>query len=388
MRILLLTFYFQPDLCAGSFRATALVEALRRRLGPEDRIDVVTTMPNRYHDFRVSAPPVERLGPVEVVRLPLPPHRSGFLDQARAFSAYFLAARARAAERRYDLVVATSSRLFTAFLGARIARRQRAPLFLDIRDLFVDTMRSLLFPSARVVLLPLFSAVERHTLRTAGGINLVSEGFLDDVRRLAPWARISLHPNGIDDLFLQHHFPPPRRDRAGPRTICYAGNLGQGQGLERIVPGLARRLGRGYRFRIIGSGGMQRALAAATAGLDQVELIPPVGRERLIGFYEEAEILFLHLNDRPAFDKVLPSKIFEYAATGRPILAGVRGTARAFLQREVAGAYCFDPGDIEEAARLVSTIPPGGVDRRPFVDRYARGRIMDRLAQEILALVA
>jgi len=32
----------------------------------------------------------------------------------------------------------------------------------------------------------------------------------------------------------------------------------------------------------------------------------------------DADVLFLHLNAYKAFEKVLPSKIFEYAATGRP----------------------------------------------------------------------
>jgi hypothetical protein len=44
------------------------------------------------------------------------------------------------ANRDYDLVLATSSRLMTAALGALIARRKRARLYLDIRDIFVDTI--------------------------------------------------------------------------------------------------------------------------------------------------------------------------------------------------------------------------------------------------------
>ena len=55
MRVLLLTFYYPADLSAGSFRAKALVDALRRQGGDDLSIDVVTTVPNRYHTHKEQA---------------------------------------------------------------------------------------------------------------------------------------------------------------------------------------------------------------------------------------------------------------------------------------------------------------------------------------------
>ena len=388
MRLLLLSFYYPPDLCAGSFRAAALVEALQGCLGSGDAIDVVTTMPNRYSAFRAEAASREQSGQVSIHRIALPSHQSGFFDQAKAFSFFLFGALRATKGERYDLVVATSSRLFTATLGAVVARRAGAPLYLDIRDLFVDTMRSLLRGSLRWVALPLFGLLERLTFRSAQRINLVSEGFVADVERIAPQATLSVYTNGIDDLFLQHDFSSPTRKDGAPVTICYAGNLGQGQGMERIVPELARLLGDGFRFEVIGAGGMRQRFAELSSGIDQIVLRDPVAREELIACYRQADILFLHLNDCPAFEKVLPSKVFEYAATGKPILAGVRGAARAFLQREVPGAYCFDPGDANEAARLARSIPLEMVDRKAFVNRFSRRKIMHVMAEEMLATVA
>jgi hypothetical protein len=51
MRILLLSFYYQPDLCAGSFRATAMVKALLKRLPAGAHLEIVTTAPNRYVSY-------------------------------------------------------------------------------------------------------------------------------------------------------------------------------------------------------------------------------------------------------------------------------------------------------------------------------------------------
>ena len=44
MKVLVLSFYFRPDLCAGSFRNTSFVESLQK-IKKIKHIDVVSTMP-------------------------------------------------------------------------------------------------------------------------------------------------------------------------------------------------------------------------------------------------------------------------------------------------------------------------------------------------------
>ena len=55
LRILVLSFYYPPDLSAGSFRANALVKALVDAGGANLQIDVVSTLPNRYDSFSKEA---------------------------------------------------------------------------------------------------------------------------------------------------------------------------------------------------------------------------------------------------------------------------------------------------------------------------------------------
>ena len=57
-------------------------------------------------------------------RIRIPEHKSGFVDQARSFRVFYKEALRLAGKERYDLVYASSSRLFTAFLGRRIAGKQ------------------------------------------------------------------------------------------------------------------------------------------------------------------------------------------------------------------------------------------------------------------------
>ena len=153
MRILFLTFYFEPDLCAGSFRNTPLFRELLQQAGVNGWIHVITTQPNRYNSFHVEGQAEVIKGNYRINRIRIPEHKSGFIDQAKSFRVYYKEALRLTRKERYDLVYASSSRLFTAFLGRRIAGRQGIPLYLDIRDIFVDTIKDV-FRGRKMIQIP------------------------------------------------------------------------------------------------------------------------------------------------------------------------------------------------------------------------------------------
>ncbi|MCQ4299667.1 glycosyltransferase family 4 protein [Pseudomonas songnenensis] len=389
-RILLLSFFYPPDLSAGSFRVKALVDALCARTAGEIDIDVLTTQPNRYHSHASEALAVEEQGCVCIRRVQLPVHKSGFVDQAKAFAAFAWQANQIAGGGRYDVVMATSSRLMTAVLGSWIARRQRARLYLDIRDIFVENLRELFIAPLGKPLSVAFAALERWAVGRAEKVNLVAAGFLGYFQPRYPKQRFSLYSNGVDDDFL--NFPEAGlafKAPGKPLYILYAGNIGDGQGLHLIIPALAQRLGARAHFCIVGAGGRLQALRDAVAGVDlnNVEFISPVERERLLDMYKQADVLFLHLNDFSAFQRVLPSKLFEYAATGKPILAGVAGFAADFVETEVTNAEVFAPCDVEGAIAAMEKLSLEPKARPEFVERFSRRRIMEAMAEDVLELV-
>lgn len=389
MHVLLLSFYFPPDLSAGSFRMEALVKALRARLPEGARITVITTRPNRYDSFDAQAPALESMGALTVHRIDLPQHRSGMLDQARAFATFAWRASALVSRERPDIVVATTSRLMTGLLGAWAARRHAVPLYLDIRDIFVDTIGDVLPRRLSWLLKPVFSALERWAVRSATRVNLVSPGFLPYFQPRYPDRSFSLLSNGVDDAFLEHRYdqaPPAASPR--PIRVLYAGNLGEGQGLHHILPELTRALGDEVHFTVVGDGGRRMQLVSALDALPQhwVTFLKPVKRSELVMLYGQADVLFVHLNDLPAFEKVLPSKLFEYAATGKPIWAGLAGFPARFAQEEVENTGVFPPCDAQAAIAAFHALRLQTCDRSGFVERYRRTHIMDRMADEIAQL--
>jgi len=385
VRILVLSFYYHPDLCAGSFRCTALVEELKKQNDCE--IDIITTLPNRYASFSVDAQKIEEEDNVTIHRVALPSHKSGMADQIRAFFTYYREARKIVANKNYNVVYATSSRLFTAFLGARIANQKRLPLYLDVRDIFVDTIKDVLSPKISLFAKPVFSFIEKYTFKRAQRINLVSRGFKQYFEQRYPESDYRWYTNGIDKEFLDINAieeTEPKKNKI--LQVIYAGNMGEGQGLHNILPKLAKILEGRVEFNVIGDGGRKVQLEEALTlnGVTNVKLLPPVNRNELITCYQKADILFLHLNDYPAFKKVLPSKIFEYAAMGKPVWAGVSGYAAEFLTAEVENAAVFEPGNHQQALQLLDSLDMGLTKRDDFTLKYSRENIMSQMAKDLV----
>lgn len=385
VKLLIVSFHFYPDLCAGSFRSKALVDALQRVAGADIVIDIITTFPNRYASYVVDAPQIEVIGNITIKRILLPRHKSGMLDQAFAFSYFAYVARKYISRRQYDLVYATSSRLMAAVLGAWLAKYCRAKLFLDIRDIFVETIEDV-FPHKIAKLVgPVFAMLEKISFNRAQRINIVSQGFIPYFVKRYPKKTLSYYTNGIDDEFCNLNVNSNEVDSNQKTRVLYAGNIGEGQGLHNIIPKLALNLPT-FEFYIIGDGGRRTKLALELAkhAVQNVKLLEPCARKELIKNYQNADILFLHLNNYAAFTRVLPSKIFEYAALGKPIVAGVSGYAKQFLQAEIRGCETFAPCDVNAALQAIQNILLGNIDRTDFIKKYARKNIMDAMAREIL----
>ena len=389
MKILIISFYYEPDLCAGSFRATSFVNALKRLLSGDDAIDVVTTMPNRYSSFSVDASELESRDNLLIRRIKIPLHKSGFFDQAKSFLVYLIKTLKYVRGEKYDIVFATSSRLFSAFLGAVIAKQKQIPLYLDIRDIFTDTLGSVLKGSKLKLLIPLFMMVEKFTMRSAVNINFVSQGFIPYFQeRYGHGLKYSFYPNGIDEEFINFNCNHSVVKDKSKIRFTYTGNIGEGQGLEKIVPHIARKYAN-IEFFIIGDGGRRKILQDSTANLENVKLIDPVNRIDLIKYYESSDFLFLQLNDYDAFKKVLPSKIFEYAATYKPIIAGVDGYAKEFLETHLPDSIIYKPCDILDFCKKYDNY--GGIvdidNRRKFINKYSRESIMNAMSQDFLKVL-
>jgi glycosyltransferase involved in cell wall biosynthesis len=394
LKILVLSFYYSPDLGPGAFRASKLVNALADQLPEGSHIDVLTTYPNRYSSYHVNAPEIEELPSVTIRRIKVPIHQSGMLNQIWAFSNYAYQVLKLTRGKEYQLIFATSGRLMTATLGAYIARGKNALLYLDFRDLFVATINDFYRNYLGSLLKLVFSPIEKRTIKRAAKINLISRGFKAYIGSKFPDQNCSYFTNAISSEFIaiqgRHHEHPNQVSPKNPiLTVLYAGNIGKGQGLDRIIPGLAKSLEGRIKFLVIGDGAHRLKLEHKLIeyGCNNVELRPPVARNQLMAEYARADILFVHLNAFKVLESVLPSKLFEYAASGKPIWAGVSGFAAEFINVKIENTAIFEPCYTEDAVKSLELLHLGTTKRESFIKEFSEEDIFQDMAGDILSIV-
>ena len=386
MNILFLTSNYYPDLGAGSFRSKALIDALLKKIGPNDKIEVITTTPNRYKKYSVDNINFEQRNNLIIHRINVPNYFNNNLRIIVNFLYYFYKATTITRNKKIDIVFATSSKLMTGVLGATISKRLKAKYYLDIRDIFLSGISDVYPGFISYFLYPLLSYLEKFMIRNADKINLISEGFIPYFREKYPKKTYNYFTNGIDDEFIGLQNVKFNNNRNRELEILYAGNIGDGQGLSKIIPDLAIKLNNKAKFKIIGDGGDLIKLNKNLKNVVNVQTINTMNRNELIKHYKNTDILFLHLNKFETFQSVLPSKIFEYAAIGKPIMAGIFGYSKIFLENNINNSYIFEPCNVLDAIEKFKTIKLNLCDRSDFISTYSRNLICENMSNEIVSL--
>ncbi len=395
MKILVLSFFYPPDLSAGSFRIEAFMEELRKQTSAKDEIHLLTNFPNRYMTFTSEVPAFEQIGNIHIHRCQLRSQGKGFVSQVKRFLQYSHFVKKYTRNEKYDLVFATSSRMFTAALGVDIAVKQGCPSYIDIRDLFVDTFKSLFSKKLNLTLGQYFKWVEKKTFTRASQINVVSPSFSDHIKSVYPTINdIDLFTNGVDDIFIDYKpndLPAELSDYFSKLperpTFLYAGNIGRGQDLDIILPSMALKYP-DYDFVLVGDGNAKVKLEEEIEkkSCNNIFFFSPISREFIPTLYAKSTLLFLHLGKSEALEKVIPSKLFEYAASGKPILAGIQGYSKDFCRKEISNCQVFSPGNIEEATKALDLLSMETSERSEFIEKFNRTKIITDLVSNFLEL--
>lgn len=175
-----------------------------------------------------------------------------------------------------------------------------------------------------------------------------------------------------------------------PHVVLYSGALAGKQGLETI-PRTARLLaGRGdVTFVVCGRGPSRAMLEEAAARLPNLVVADLQPKERLGELMALATVHILPQR-KDAADLVLPSKLANMLASGRPVVAGAApGTG---LAREVEGvgvvcepenAQAFATAIAELLDRPDERLRLGQTARERAVSRWSQRQIVDRFVSEL-----
>jgi glycosyltransferase involved in cell wall biosynthesis len=305
---------------------------------------------------------------------------------------------------RPDVVIATSPQFFCGWAGVWASRLKRAPLVLEVRDIWPESIEAVGALRNRG-LLRFLEFLERRMYRAAREIVTVGNGYRDNLLgKVAGERRISVITNGVD---LARFAPAPpnapllrKWDLEGKFVCSYLGTIGMAHGLE-VVLGAARRLqaqGRDdIRFVLAGDGAARRQLieAAQDAGLNHMVVFPGrLSREEAPELLASSHASLVHLKKCELFTTVIPSKIFETMAMGRPIIMGVEGESRDIVLEAGAGLP-MEPNCPDSLVSCVTRLADdpmllhslGQAGRRSVAERFSRdvlaGRYLELLGRVV-----
>ena len=111
-------------------------------------------------------------------------------------------------------------------------------------------------------------------------------------------------------------------------------------------------------------------------------------RDEVESIYAHADCLMLQLGLYSSLSMVIPTKIFEYAATPFPILFGASGYTRAFIE-QISGTIGFVQCNAESFLAAIERARTALVDKEQrvkFLDRYDASKIYSDYARHILGL--
>jgi len=359
MKILFLTDNFPPEVNAP---ATRTYEHCREWARSGVEVTVITCAPNFpqgkvYEGYRNKLWARETMDGITVIRVwSLIMPNSGFVRRVFDYVSYGVMAFIASWFVKADVIVATSPQFFTAVAGCASGFFKRTPWVMEVRDIWPESIRAVNAAVGRERWFGRVERLERFLYRRAAKVVVVTHAFRENIvgKGIAP-DKIAVVTNGV----LTDSFRARPQDAKlveelglhGKFVVGYLGTHGMAHKLDFILD-CAGDAPAGVHFLFIGSGALKPMLEARVAreGFTNVTMLPSVSKAEIRRYISITDVALVPLRRADTFKTVIPSKIFENAAMGKPILLGVEGESEAIIKKYGAG-LCFVPEDREDFLR-------------------------------------
>lgn len=366
MRILYVSQYFPPEMGAPSARVH---ELSRHWVRHGHDVTILTGFPNhptgaldpRYQKVFRHLCMSELVDGIDVRRtwlLPRPNRKS--MERILNYTSFWASASLRGMFlRKPDVIIGTSPQLLCALAAWWISRRYRVPFVFEVRDLWPESLVAVGAGMERSMMFRTLRRIAGFLYRHADSVVVVTPAFKAELIRnwRLPEAKISVVENGVEtELFEQPPTNQVRRDFGleGRFIVCYVGTLGWAHGLQTILDaaGRARVEMPELTFLLVGAGAEREQLqrTAEARGLSNVVFVDQQPRHRVAAYIYASDAAVVLLKRAEVFRTVLPTKLLEFMACGRPIILGVEGQAQAIVEEARAG-ICIEP---ENATALLA----------------------------------
>lgn len=366
MRALLLTPAFPPEITGSGHLYYELAETL---VANGHTVTVITALPrqrlgdqkldDRYRRQLLLREVINGIQVIRVATLPLPLtfRLTKGLDHFTTPLAYFIGG---LFSEKQDVILAYSPPLPLGLTAYALAGRQSIPFVLNAQDMVPQYGIDLgLLKNSLAI--QLFRAIGWFLYRHAPCIVVHSEGnrrYLAS-RGVKPkklvvisnWADTDrIAPSPKENDFREEH------GLNGRFVVSYAGTIGWAQDLDTVIESAAvLQSYQDIRFVLVGDGPKRRPLQAKARALalDNVIFLPLQPRDRYPLLLHASDVCLISLNPRLT-TPVVPGKLFDIMASGRPVVGDVPldGDAPKIVAEGPCG-ICVESGDPHKLAEAV-----------------------------------
>lgn len=394
MRILFLTDNFPPEVNAPASRT---YEHCKEWVKAGADVTVITCAPNFpqgkvYEGYKNKLYQKEIIDGIKVIRVwtYIVPNK-GFLKRTIDYISYSVSAFIAGLFVSTDVIIATSPQFFTALAGHVLSKWKRKPWIMEVRDLWPESIKTVGAMKDNLFI-RYFEWQEKRCYKSAEKIVVVTDSFKRKlIERGIDAEKISVIKNGVNkDLFK-----PVPKDEAlikelhleGKTIIGYIGTHGMAHKLDFILESAHRLEGDdSLHFLLIGGGAMKEQLLKQKEELKckNVTMLDPVMKNDVARYISILDVCLINLKKSPLFTTVIPSKIFENAGMGKPILMGVEGEAKDIIESYGAGV-CFEPENYDDfVAKLHYLLTPSVYDEckqncKRLADDFDRSKLAMRM---------
>jgi glycosyltransferase involved in cell wall biosynthesis len=359
MHVLLITQYFPPEIGAAATRWGDYVQILIQK---GHRVTVHCEMPNYplgsyFPGYKRQWVKPENVSPnLTIIRsFAWANNRSSAIKKLGHYLIFMLSGLINAFKlRNYDVLIISSPPLFVGVIGAIISKIKSIHFILDIRDFWPESVIVLgevksnwIINLGKKLESFIYSATKGYIFSVPGFKKHFTNHYPDQLTK--PMINLI---NGVSNTFFDL---AQKYDRIpGKRFIVlYSGNMGLAQGLESVIKAAEILQKYPIDFKFVGSGVKRKELITKTEklGLKNVVFLPVQKKEELIKLIKKASVCLVPLKNDPLFRNAIPSKMFEYMACGRPVIASISGEVEKILNSAKSGAIAMaeDANSIAES---------------------------------------
>jgi glycosyltransferase involved in cell wall biosynthesis len=244
-------------------------------------------------------------------------------------------------EKRFDAIFSSSNPITAHLVARTLARRAGVPWVAEFRDPWADRLPADHVHRRRA------ARLQRSLVTAANAVVVPTPTMAAHLS--AEWGRdVALIPNG-------HDVEQPVSARPAQPTFTYVGTFYPGrQDLSGVLAAIrqleASAPARAPRLRFVGDMPPELTAEVAAAGLaERVEVTGFLPLEQAMAAMADSSMLLAcgFAGTDPLSLGVIPAKVFEYLASGLPILyLGNPADDAARLLAEQPGCHIAEPGDV------------------------------------------